>query len=551
MHIENCGSAGAHAARTEQRPAPLTQDQQACLATVNAFGQQAFRQCKLGGITTLEKCFAEAARFDDPSRPEFRELAESLAKITRSVFDQIDDQALDRRHLLRPLLDLLGSVSGELGHLMGPDTMRGLVESFVAKSEGHAKSAILAAAQCCKYLEDIGIAVMVVQAAVKHHKTEAVLSECAALVKYMPQVVDRPAGLVAQACMELMEAQRKTEPKKVPTVLLRALGGLIGALTSAADGGASLRQVGGFFSGTAQWAMDELAASRDASAGWLAVSELFDDPDLPVEHKQQVAQLMAQGLAGESGDLCRRQLATNEPYVKALCQALAHMPEPLRPAALASLVENTEFETAKTVSVWFEHVPALVQSVSDEQVREQLQARLYPKLLQFAEDESLRSVPQTLLKSIKYLMLVDRGTNPHVLDILMKAADQFCTQLPVLQDEFALLTFQADPDGGVFRPGTQERDVSNEKNPDMLVGKLFFYPRWLADRRALLQQAAPAIVEGRVRDRISPIPLEVREVAQITENYSGLPVQPSDWPKLLQVLQQARPAHQAAQVDGV
>ena len=126
------------------------------------------------------------------------------------------------------------------------------------------------------------------------------------------------------------------------------------------------------------------------------------------------------------------------------------------------------------------------------------------------------------------------------LATVLKACAQSHYTTPDQLDRIAVLTYQADPDGAVFMPGTEYRDTKNERNPEQLVGgKPFTYPPELAQRRAILQNTA-SNMRGRVTDIISPLPLAVRELAQISEDYVGRPVQRSDGTELLNVLQAAR-----------
>jgi hypothetical protein len=98
----------------------------------------------------------------------------------------------------------------------------------------------------------------------------------------------------------------------------------------------------------------------------------------------------------------------------------------------------------------------------------------------------------------------------------------------------AIATFQADPEGEAYVPGSEVVDI--EKNPlsDSYIdrGTKYEYPAWLASRRAELL-AFSLRSSGRATAQIyEGIPRNILGLARISQEYSGISVKPSDWPAL-------------------
>jgi hypothetical protein len=183
-------------------------------------------------------------------------------------------------------------------------------------------------------------------------------------------------------------------------------------------------------------------------------------------------------------------------------------------------------------------VATAVRSIADEQVREELQVALYPTLMK----QSIFNFLYTALPGFHELIQMDVERRPAVLQALLNAFESTGIEKTAeLSDQVAVLTFQADPDGKLLRPGTQRRDKANLTNTDYLVGgEPFAYPDELAIRRAVLQDKGSSIIEGRVAAEIVSTPFNVAVLAQLAADYVGRPVQPSDWPELLTMLQPDR-----------
>ncbi|WP_048440684.1 hypothetical protein [Caenimonas sp. SL110] len=186
----------------------------------------------------------------------------------------------------------------------------------------------------------------------------------------------------------------------------------------------------------------------------------------------------------------------------------------------------------------------MVRSISDEQIRDGVQAALYPQLVARARPKHAGDSVTALFAEAIY---IDQGQHPELLAPMLQQVIEVLG--PGEQDRIALLTLQIDPDGLVVQPGTQVRDSQNARNPDRLVGgRLFFYISELAQRREFLQEACRRRSGPQQLDAISQALGGVRDLALTTQAYVGTSIHPSDWLRLREMLDAAR--NQAPALQG-
>jgi hypothetical protein len=529
---------------------PLTQEQQECLDAFRAAKQSVIDGGKdPATMRRLWACVDSAMKFDDRSRPEFSEITSGLAQAVEAVVPSLDAEInADRYQLLPQLLNAFDQIfRDEREPLIELVTVRAWVTSLVQCSEVNAYWATVHS------FDGVGprLAAMIREAAVENWTSEGVLQSCATFVRDHGGIdhdLCAPlAGLLAQRYLERL-SEALLGQANMRRWIFDGFVELTGQFPPVQQGPASTQRLRQFFLNTAKWLIDEIPRSRSEVNGLthsasIALTNLLLHQDVPADHKREVAALLAGALVGENGTQRQPSPAENWMYAWPLIECLPHMPESLKAGVLADLIDNSPRHAR-----WFEVIPREVRRLADSQNREKLQSALRPVLQREAPDGMKKLNAIAAQNLFTELILIDHEADPLALEALLTVVDTDPNFMSIMGpddlDEIAVLTFHVDPDGKLFQPGTQRpAGNSNPKNPDMLEGGApFFYPRWLADRRAILQEAAPAIAQGRVRDLISPIPLAARPVAQITENYSGLPVQPSDWRALLQALRDNPPA---------
>ncbi|MBC7601678.1 MAG: hypothetical protein H7255_03340 [Ramlibacter sp.] len=95
----------------------------------------------------------------------------------------------------------------------------------------------------------------------------------------------------------------------------------------------------------------------------------------------------------------------------------------------------------------------------------------------------------------------------------------------------AIATFQVDPDGTAFVPCSEVVDSATK----------FAYPEWLTQRRAELHDFSGRSQRQVTEAILQAIPGIIRPLAQISQDYVGIPVHAFDWPALREHLQSKFP----------
>ncbi|MRD49430.1 hypothetical protein GHT07_19330 [Caenimonas koreensis DSM 17982] len=225
--------------------------------------------------------------------------------------------------------------------------------------------------------------------------------------------------------------------------------------------------------------------------------------------------------------------------VHMLCSASSrYLPDELKPVLIEKLLSKDVIysEVANDLA---RTIDALPEGSERDRLRDMLRQKLV---------KECSKTDQDLLSLVRVALSVDHVSEGLMASALLRSANSYIYDASRQNsaknldrmDDYAILTFTFDPDGSLFVPDSQERDVGNKTNPDFLInGEHFTYPKWLADRRQILQQAQPAIAAGRVASMVEVADIP-KELAQLTAAYTGRLVTPDDWPAMKQVLTAAR-----------
>jgi hypothetical protein len=506
-------------------------------------------------LSDLAKCFETANGFKDKSHPKFLDIATLLARAT-ATYSNATSFPKQQRHFQDiqyrlPIFNRSFAIHGNYKFAMQPPTLGLMVGELLAvrlraDGPGRGEAAICMATavvqHLCSFAPDeravSDLAESVVEAALAHNPTAEIMNACTEMVDKIPdrEVRGEFSSAVAHACIDEIErpSWRHPEDKAPIGPYVMALGNAMRVLGPLEDHGAGAKiRLGDLFVKTAAKAVAglERGSNYDYRSEWELVAGVFDYPCVPAERKSEVAKQFADSFL-RSEDTWQHLLKSpvwhsDRPRFEALLGSTPHLPRSaVAPVAAALIKGCTQARELVLLS-------RAVRSFANEPGLEETQKQLIGYLLRFARSDRVDT-----LRCYREVMHISQETHLDVLQRLLNI--DFDSLQEEHLDQVAVMSFQADPDGRAFRPGSEVRDTGlGSQNKDFILkGEPFVYPQCLASRRMLLRSTAAAHAAARVFNENTPA--YVRVQADITTGYLGTSVQPSDWPILLNVLRSKR-----------